>query len=210
MKPTLDPRARRILFRRKAKRFALALVLVAFVAIVVASRSTGTGLLATDRARFHQKHCRVVEVIEGDTLRVSPGGGGGAAVTVKLLGVDADAAPAARDFTRSICGETVLLYLQDVPTRDHAGNLLAYVFLPDGTLLNQTLVTNGLAYADRRFDYPYRATFVQAEEAASRKRVGLWADDAHDDTMPGWRKRWLAEVRKKPWERREWVRADEP
>ena len=208
MKPTLDPRARRILFRRKAKQLALALVLLASVAIVVASRSTGAGLLATDRARFHQKRFRVVDVIDGDTLRLAPDGG--AAATVKLLGVDADGSPDARAFTRAACGEPVLLYLQDVPTRDHAGNLLAYVFLPDGTLLNQTLVTNGLAYADRRFDYPYRTTFVQAEEAASRKRVGLWADDAHDETMPEWRKRWLTEVRKKPWERKAWVRPNEP
>ena len=204
----LDPRARRILRSRRWRRGAITLLLVALGVAVIGSRSRGAGVVATDKTRFHQQHGTVAEVVAGDDLRVVTDRG--TAATVRLIGVDANASPAAAAFAREACRGGVLLYLQDVPTRDHAGDLLAYVFLPDGSLLNETLIARGLAYADRRWDYAYRSTFTQVEAAASKKRLGLWADDSHERTMPEWRQRWLTEVRKKPWKRQEWVRADEP
>ena len=204
----LDPRAARLLRLRRLKRTAFGAALALMFLCVVASHSLLQSGLATDKARFQQRECRVVEVVQGDTLRVTTEDG--AAATVRLVGVDANGSDDARAFAEAACGGGVRLYLQDVPTRDHAGDLLAYVFLPDGSLLNQELIARGLAYADRRWEYAYRSPFMQLEAAASKRRVGLWADDAHEGTMPEWRKRWLTEVRKKPWKRQEWVRPDEP
>ena len=208
-RPTqLDPRASRILRGRRRRRAGLASAALLIVAGVVASWAFRAGGLSTDRGRLHQKWCRVVGVVAGDTLRVEPDDG--AAVVVKLIGVDANGDAPALAFTESAVSPRVLLYLQDVPTRDHAGNVLAYAYLEDGSLLNQAILDRGLAYADRRWDYAYRASFTQAEEAASRKRVGVWADDGHEATMPEWRRRWLGEMRKEVWAREPWVRSGEP
>ena len=134
--PNSTPRATRILRVRRWKRVAFGSVLVVTFLCVAASHSVLQSGLATDKARFHQRTCRGVEVVAGDTLRVTTDSG--AAETVKLIGVDANASPAAADLVKVACRDGVLLYLQDVPTRDGAGELLAYIFLPDGSLLNET------------------------------------------------------------------------
>ena len=203
----LDPRAQRILRRRRIWRAAKWAVVALIVAAVIASLSGFGAGAASDHARFHQRRVRVVEIDQGDSLIIDLDG---RPTTVRLIGIDANGSLAARDLLRRLCGDHATLYLQDMPTRDRAGRLLAYAYDDSGTLLNDAAIRAGLAYADRRWDYAYKTPFVQAETAAAGKRIGLWADDAHEATMPDWRKRWLAEYRKKPWDRAEWVRANEP
>jgi len=73
-------------------------------------------------------------------------------------------------------GEKVTLSLDDSP-RDRHGRLLAYVYLPDGRLLNRVLLEQGLAVVYRRFPFRMKADFLAAEEDARRNKRGLWAED---------------------------------
>ena len=162
----------------------------------------------TDHARWHGRTVEVADVIEGDRLRLADG------TALRLLGVDAHGRDDARELTSATLAESesrVTLYLEPVPTRTAAGDLLAYAFVGD-TLLNEMLITAGAAFADRRLDHAYAGHFEQLEQTTAYKRIGVWHGfpDVPDADMPEWRRRWLAEFRKPPWERIEWRRADEP
>ena len=80
-------------------------------------------------------------------------------------------------FTRErLLGRRVELEL-DVEPRDRFGRLLAYVWLPDGTLFNATLLEAGQA---RLLTIPpnvrYVDRLVPLEQAAREARRGLWGD----------------------------------
>lgn len=130
-------------------------------------------------------------IYDGDTLEVEGAG------TVRLIGIDvpekeasrrdrylADqgvsparqrrASLAAREFNiKRVKGRQVWLVL-DEPPRDKYGRLLAYVYLPDGRLLNRLLVEQGMAVVYRRFSFNMKEDFLAAEAKARRNGSGLW------------------------------------
>ena len=121
-------------------------------------------------------------VVDGDTIEaaVSLGGVG----ELRLIGIDAPEGkgPGAQPF-----GETAYLFSRiklreneaalefDRLRTDHRGGLLAYVYLPDGAMLNEVLLREGYAQValsppNLRYDGLLRA----AQDEASRKGRGLW------------------------------------
>ncbi len=72
-----------------------------------------------------------------------------------------------------IKGQTVSLAFEH-PPRDRYGRLLAYVYLPDGRLLNRMLLERGLAVVYRKFSFSMKSDFLAAEEQAQQAGVGLW------------------------------------
>ena len=62
----------------------------------------------------------------------------------------------------------------DHPPRDRYGRLLAYVYLPDGRLLNRMLLEQGLAVVYRKFTFRMKTDFLAAEEQARQAGLGLW------------------------------------
>ena len=136
---------------------------------------------------------QVTWIYDGDTLEVESLG------TVRLVGIDVPehkasdrdhyltrqgippdrlrlTSQAAGEFNRQqVMGRNVRLELED-PTRDRYGRLLAYVFLPDGRLLNRVLIEQGLAVVYRRFSFRRKAEFLNAEEKARGDKRGLWGD----------------------------------
>jgi micrococcal nuclease len=136
---------------------------------------------------------RVVRAVDGDTLKLDNG------ERVRLIGVDTpelhensklyrDAArtgqdakiilqmgQVAYDFTRKLVeGKEVRLEF-DVQARDKHGRLLAYVYLNDGTFLNEEIIKNGYAYPmaippNVKHASDFRALFEQARA----KGLGLW------------------------------------
>ena len=72
-------------------------------------------------------------------------------------------------------GQTVSLTF-DHPPRDRYGRLLAYVYLPDGRLLNRILLEQGMAVVYRKFTFRMKTDFLAAEEQARLAGVGLWDD----------------------------------
>lgn len=142
---------------------------------------------------------RVTRVVDGDTLEVLRQG---RQVLVRLIGVDTPEtetsqrlAQRARQYQRSPLREARLgrkargfvlsllapdqwVRLEFEPAqglRDRHGRVLAYVYLPDGRMLNRLLVEQGMARVFRRFLFRYRRAWLALEAQARKARKGLWA-----------------------------------
>ena len=135
---------------------------------------------------------QVTWVYDGDTLKIENIG------TVRLVGIDtpeSKASPRDRFYTkrfpiskkrlrkiasqakdyniRNAKGKRVKLEL-DHTHRDKYDRLLAYVYLPDGKMLNRVLLKKGLATVFRRYDFQYKKDFLKIEKKARKNRRGLW------------------------------------
>jgi len=132
----------------------------------------------------------VQRVVDGDTLLLANRD------RVRLLGVDTpeSVAPdrpvepfgkAASEFTRRLAeGRRVRLGF-DKERVDRYGRVLAYVYLEDGTMLNEELIRAGLS--EVQLQYPYSAAmkrrFQAAEAEAREAKRGLWSANPKD-TQP--------------------------
>jgi micrococcal nuclease len=141
----------------------------------------------------------VVKVVDGDTLDVLVSG---RKKRVRLIGVDTselhESDKLIRDAKRSECSEADLqglgadaarfvqrmitpgdsIRLEYGPQRyDDYKRTLAFVWLPDGRLLNELLICEG--YAQARLHYvthaDYRTRFQQCSQQAQAASKGLWA-----------------------------------
>lgn len=135
---------------------------------------------------------RVSFVYDGDTIEVDRVG------RVRLLGIDAPESEASeRDVyyqrrfrvqpprlratarqaralvTRYAHNQLVRLEF-DREKKDRYGRSLAYVYLPDGRLLNLVLLEEGLATVFRRADFRLKKQFFATERQARRQQRGLW------------------------------------
>jgi micrococcal nuclease len=129
----------------------------------------------------HDATATVTRVVDGDTVEISPSVEG--LSTVRLIGVDTPEThsgtqpygPEASDFTRQrLEGKEVSLEL-DVEKVDPYGRLLAYVYLPDGEMFNETLVEEGYAQvATFPPNVKYQDHFLQAQREAREANRGLW------------------------------------
>jgi micrococcal nuclease len=126
----------------------------------------------------------VVRVVDGDTLHARRGGRD---VTVRLIGIDTPevdwyggeaecfGARAGRFAVRLLDGRRVRLELAR-ERLDPYGRTLAYLYLPDGRMVNVVLVRRGFARVtifppnDRHEDRLRRA-----EAAARGEAAGLWS-----------------------------------
>ncbi len=122
----------------------------------------------------------VERVVDGDTFIIAGG------ERVRMIGVDTPetvkpgTAPQpygkeASQYTETmLSGKKVRLEF-DVAERDKYGRLLAYVYLEDGTFVNEKLVSEGYA---RVMTVPpnvkYAERFLAAERKARQERRGLW------------------------------------
>ena len=129
----------------------------------------------------------VVQVVDGDTLALAGG------IKVRVLGIDApemerDGRPA--DFlahkAKAPLGDLTLnktIALEyDRLRYDHYGRLLAYLWLPDHTLVNAELVRQGLARA--YFITPnlrYQKVLLTAQQEAIGAQRGVWQQALKQD-----------------------------
>jgi micrococcal nuclease len=126
------------------------------------------------------KEVEVEEVLDGDTIDVLLDG---IKTRIRYFGIDTPERGdrcyrEATDRNEQLVGDTVLL-LEDA-RNDDGERLLRYVFLPDGTSVDATLVAEGFAEAWRQ-DGRYRDQIVQLEsEARAAARGCLWKDGATD------------------------------
>lgn len=163
-----------------------------------------TGPSSDDRSRYHNVECTVTYVADGDTFDVDIPDGGKSVTRIRLWGVDCpeiahgdDEAGAffgdiAKDFVlEHVEGRRVRLGLDpNKEPRDRYGRLLAFVYFVDSDeMLNDVLVHEGLAYADRRFGHAFKLQFQTSEKRAARAKRGLWKDVTVEQ-MPAWRQ-WM-------------------
>lgn len=126
----------------------------------------------------------VVRVIDGDTvvLRLQ-----GAIETVRLIGVDTPETvhptkpiecfgPEASAFTHSVLKPKTQVRVQrDVEARDRYQRLLVYIYLTDGTFINQELLRLGFARTlNIAPNTAFTTIFASIETEAREKQIGLW------------------------------------
>lgn len=129
---------------------------------------------------------RVIEVVDGDTYRIARPEG---AMTLRLIGIDT---PETRDPDRPVeCfakeatqaaqqlvgSKTVWLGADSTQdAQDRHGRQLVYVWLADGTLVNEKLIRDGagIEYTYEK-PYLYQTAFRAAQDEARQAGWGLWA-----------------------------------
>jgi len=158
------------------------------------------GLIAADRGgylldqgddwgRYEGKTFHVTRVIDGDTLEIAVPDGAQPVTRVRFWGIDTPElakrgtdrpaepfADEAAAYVRGLCrGQKVRLSLEAHCLRGRYGRLLAFVSLPDGTVLNEQLLAVGLARAEGRFSHRWMQRFKRIEQRAQDEALGLWA-----------------------------------
>ncbi|MEK7568763.1 MAG: thermonuclease family protein [Patescibacteria group bacterium] len=131
----------------------------------------------------------VTRIIDGDTIVVFVDG---VSEKVRLIGVDTPETVDPRKpvqcfgeeasaFTRSLLLRAGVRLEMDATQgdRDKYGRLLRYVFLPDGTLVNEEIIAEGYGHEyTYRIPYQYQTEFKTAERSARESQKGLWASGA--------------------------------
>ena len=139
------------------------------------------GLITSAQLDLISAH--VERVIDGDTIQVRVEG---KRRTVRLIGVDTPETKhptkpvqyfgrEASAFTKAALeGKKVMLQKDRTgDTVDRYGRWLRYVLL-DGDNFNARLIRDGYAHAYRRFPFSKRTEFIQLEEQARQRGIGLW------------------------------------
>jgi endonuclease YncB( thermonuclease family) len=168
--------------------FALALVLSALTWL------DRRGLLLPrhdDVLKYEGKTFHVAFVIDGDTFDITEPDPPQLTTRIRLWGINAPEiahpkysdkpdepfGPEASRFTHELCdGNDVTLHLQPHRLRARGeARVIAYVTLPDGTSLNERLLSAGLAKADDRWPHEHSERYAMLEKQAQHDRVGLWS-----------------------------------
>lgn len=121
----------------------------------------------------------VISVTDGDTIRVDYSGGSDE--SVRLIGINTPetdeclGSEATRALEQLVDGLEVTL-VGDVTDTDDYSRLLRYVYLADGSFVNEVMVRQGFALAN---EYPpnvaQSGTLVSAQDQAQSEELGLWA-----------------------------------
>ena len=184
--------------RRQQITFSLLPVLLAlFLAQRMGFFKTPPG---SDQQLYHEKTFKVIKVVDGDTidLNVPDPHNDKSYTRVRLWGVDTPETkhpkmgvmyfgPEASEFsTEMVLNKQVAVHLEPFQnTRGKYHRLLAYIYLPDGKMLNEELIKNGYGYADPRFKHMLRQKFKQLGNQAQKEKLGLWKN-IRLDQCPGW------------------------
>ena len=187
-------RLRKLQRRRNAKRRRIlfgicAALLIAFIAALYLIPNPVRGFL---RGLFTKElepgtfagPYTVVYVTDGDTLILSIDG---KETTVRMIGIDApesvhrdkskntpEGAEASRWLKELVTGKKVRLEY-DERQFDRYGRILAYVWLEDGTMLEDRLLREGLALASpMEPNERYTKHFEETEKEAKQEKAGFW------------------------------------
>lgn len=171
---------------RKFRLFVFALIIIGFMALWQIARTNPklaiSKVVTNDQPGLYQ----VTHVDDGDTIVVNEAG---QTETVRLIGMDTPevkdprkpvqcyGAEASAKTKSMVSGKKVRLEPDPLgDNRDKYHRLLRYVYLPDGTFLNETLVKQGYAFAYIVFPFSKMDLFRADEALAQAARVGLWAN----------------------------------
>jgi len=123
--------------------------------------------------------------VDGDTIAVNMNG---KVEKVRFVGVDTPEThkpntpvqcygPAAAAFTKTAIGNNRVRLVSDSLStdRDRYDRLLRYVYLPDGTLVNEKLIQEGYGFYYPYFPFTKAAQFSTDEQTAMAAHRGLWA-----------------------------------
>jgi endonuclease YncB( thermonuclease family) len=184
-----------------ARKAVLLLMAIAAAAILATLDKGGVfgKRRGSDWSVYHNKTFHVVRVVDGDTILLAAPDGDSSTTTVRLWGVDTPETvkpdhpvehfgPQASRFTTKLVADEMVRIELERNTRDKYGRLLAFVYLPDGRMLNRVLIEQGYGYADPRFEHSHKDEFHRLHVQAKAAGVGLWKDVSASD-LPDYLKR---------------------
>ena len=143
--------------------------------------------------------CMITEVLDGDTIKCGVKSSGGTFVKVRLFGIDSPEtekvskkghiSKAGQPFGEEAFNalKTKLPYQAvvhiDVVAIDQYKRLVGLITLNNRNI-NREMVSEGWAWAYRQYlDRPHASEYIEAEEKARGKRLGLWAQT---NPQPPW------------------------
>lgn len=127
----------------------------------------------------------VARFVDGDTIDVNMNG---KVETIRMIGIDTPEThrpntpiqcygPEAAAYTKKLIGnQPVRLQADALDTnRDRYGRLLRYIYLPDNTLVEKRLITEGYGFAYTQFPFEKALVFKTYEQDAKTAGRGLWS-----------------------------------
>lgn len=169
------------------------LIFVILICLAAPLATPCAAVAAANTTSVHApRHGVVSWVYDGDTLQVKGIG------VVRLVGIDCpEKVDSDRDwkFMKMGCPDRATLRTNTKDTlrkvirlckgkqvqlqqgsdnTDRYGRMLAYVWLPDGRMLNRLLLRQGRAIVYRRFNFRYKKEFIELEQKAITHRRGIW------------------------------------
>lgn len=174
---------------RMRRRHGTSLLVLAAVAFVALGQQQGWFSSATKGVMTTQPGLYgIAHYVDGDTIAVDMNG---SSETIRFIGVDTPEThkpntpvqcygPAAAAYTQNrikSAGGKVRLVSDSLSTnRDRYNRLLCYVYLPDGTNLDQELVSKGYAFTYVSFPFSRSVAFSAAQASAQKQQFGLWVN----------------------------------
>ena len=171
-------------FRRHHGHFLGLILLVAAVTFLSAAQS-GWLKQGVKQAEVAQPGLYSINhFVDGDTIAVNMNG---SVETIRMIGGDTPETHRpntplqcfgneAAGYTKQLIGQNqVRLQADSLDTnRDRYGRLLRYVYLPDGTLVENKLISQGYGFAYTQFPFEKTDEFKMLEQQAKATRQGLW------------------------------------
>lgn len=128
----------------------------------------------------------ITHFVDGDTIAVDMNGH---EEKIRMIGVDTPEThkpntpvqcygPAAAAFTKRTIGSQRVRLVSDALTtdRDRYDRLLRYVYLPDGTNVNEKLIQEGYGFYYPYFPFTKSEQFAVSQKAAQAAHKGLWGN----------------------------------
>jgi micrococcal nuclease len=164
----------------------LAVLLVIIASLLLVGYKTGWLSQAGRKAISTQPGLYGINhFVDGDTIAVNMNG---KVEKVRFIGVDTPETHkpntpvqcyglAAAAFTKRMIGNNRVRLVSDSLStdRDRYDRLLRYVYLPDGTLVNEKLIQGGYGFYYPYFPFTKAQRFAADEQSAMAARKGLWA-----------------------------------
>lgn len=129
-----------------------------------------------------KEYVQVTRVVDGDTFVIETG------EKVRMILIDTpesvhsnpnrntEFGKIASDYTTELLEDQLVYLEKDVSDTDRYGRLLRYVYLEDGTFVNELLVKEGYAQiATYPPDILYKDIILEAEKYARENEKGLWS-----------------------------------
>ena len=154
------------------------------------SESVSSAAEAAASLEGKQGPYEVVKIVDGDTIKLLIDGKN---TNVRLIGIDTPESvhpdsdrnvpegKLASDHTKELVGDSELYIEYGTEPQDRYGRPLCYVYLPDGTMLNEKIISDGYAkvlIVGKNKEYKDR--FNELQEEAKAEGRGLWSTGVFD------------------------------
>ena len=183
-------------YRLGSRRSTIALVSFLLTVLFVFAQQQGwLGIIGQEVQKNDPGLYSVTRFVDGDTITIDMNG---KSEKVRFIGVDTPEThkpntpvhcygPAAAAFTKNYIGSNkVRLESDQLSTnRDRYDRLLRYVYLPNGSLVNEEIIKGGYGFYYPYFPFSKSAEFSRAQNVAKGANKGLWGNCAPTPTDKG-------------------------